>query len=518
MVSMLQKDAAAASTFRHRLEAGSKPVALDLTLGVQALLVVFAVSNGLFLARAVASPWVALGGMLALAGGLAVLFARRPRPVSGETHWAIGLCLLALTVSVLGGAGHFLFAAEDWTVRDAVLGDLRQGPWPKLYDWDGRSWFLRAPLGFYEIPAAIGAVLGLKAAHLAVLAQNTVVVAAVLAVFAREAEGRWRRFTLLAVFLLFSGMDIVGMTKAWALATADGQVFPFPLHIERWAGDLEYSSTLTGLFWAPNHSLPAWAFVAVFLCWRRQECSAPALAAFSALTFFWSPLSAVGMAPFVLFALARDFSEGRLKLPHLAAAAVVGIAVLPAAIFLQLGSGAVEQGWLLAKPGYPLRYVVFCLHEALPAIYLMWRSGHGDHRFSRPELAIVSAVLLLLPLYMIGASNDFMMRASTVSLTLAALVIGERLIACIDQRRFKPAAAILAVLGIGAVTPLLEITRAVALPAQPANTQNLPQAWAGSAFSWAPPDTYRAPVDALDTWSWLFKRPPGAPSSSESPA
>ncbi|MEO6339539.1 MAG: hypothetical protein ABIO39_05845 [Caulobacteraceae bacterium] len=479
-----------------------------LPLGIQVLLAILAVSNGLFLIRAAATPWFAAGCCLAVVAGLAVLFPRRESVFVGNPPWTTGCILLALVLSILGGAGHLMFTSEDWIGRDAVLGDVTKGAWPVVYDWDGANWFLRAPLGFYEIPGAIGALFGLKAAHMAVLVQNTAMLAAVLALFVREVDGRWRRLTLLAVFLLFSGLDIIGIAKDWGLAKVQGYPFPFPMHIERWAGDLEYSSMLTDLFWAPNHGLPAFGFVAAYLCWRRKECSAAGLAAFAALAFFWSPLAAVGMAPFVLYALYRDLVQRDLRLVALVAAGAVGVAMLPAVLFLHLGSGSVPHGLLLTKPGYPLRYVVFGLHEILPALYLMLRAGHGDHKFSKAELAIVAAMLLAAPLYMMGASNDFMMRASIVPLAMAALVIGERLISCIDQRQFKPMTAILVVLAIGAVTPGLEIARALIHRATPPGTEDVPRTWVVSPFSWAPPDTYLAPLDALKPWPWLFKPAP----------
>ena len=68
-----------------------------------------------------------------------------------------GLCLL-------GGQGHLLYAAEDWLIRDAVVADLSASALP-AYAWNGATWVLRAPLGMYLLPGALGRLAGLGAAH-----------------------------------------------------------------------------------------------------------------------------------------------------------------------------------------------------------------------------------------------------------------------------------------------------------------------------------------------------------------
>ena len=74
------------------------------------------------------------------------------------------LCLLA-------GQGHFFYAAEDWLIRDAVLADLSASALP-AYSWDQAAWVLRAPLGMYLLPGALGRLAGLGAAHGLMFVQN----------------------------------------------------------------------------------------------------------------------------------------------------------------------------------------------------------------------------------------------------------------------------------------------------------------------------------------------------------
>ena len=72
---------------------------------------------------------------------------------------------------ILGGQGHIFYAAEDWLTRDAVLADLAAMPLP-AYPWNGETWILRAPLGMYVLPGAVGRLASLGAAHAFMLIQN----------------------------------------------------------------------------------------------------------------------------------------------------------------------------------------------------------------------------------------------------------------------------------------------------------------------------------------------------------
>ena len=66
----------------------------------------------------------------------------------------------------ISGIGHFVYANNDWLVRDAVLRDLVVEPWPVLYQVDDSSIFiLRAPLGYYLPAAVTGKLTGVRMAH-----------------------------------------------------------------------------------------------------------------------------------------------------------------------------------------------------------------------------------------------------------------------------------------------------------------------------------------------------------------
>ena len=71
----------------------------------------------------------------------------------------VAICVaIAVVACLLGGHGHVFYTPDDWIVRDAVLADLVQHPWPPRYRIDGQDFLLRAPLGLYLVPATVGKV------------------------------------------------------------------------------------------------------------------------------------------------------------------------------------------------------------------------------------------------------------------------------------------------------------------------------------------------------------------------
>jgi hypothetical protein len=474
------------------------------------LAVVFAASNLLFLLRSAPAAWAVAA---ALACGAAVVlllpgWPRARRPLGrGRALTLLALLAVALALCILGGQAHLVYATEDWRIRDAVLADLVGAPGPVAYRLAGADWLLRAPVGFYMIPAAVGRVAGLAAAHWALLVQDAVVLTAVLALIVRPVREGWRRAVIVLVFFAFSGWDLAGALLRWTFLNASGQPVAFDLHMEHWSG-FEYSSFVTDLFWAPNHALPALALVAAYLCFRRGECSLPALALFAGLTVVWSPLALIGALPFLVLAALRAVPRTAAEARPWLLVAAAGASLLPAAVYLVLAGGTVLHRWTVLEPTFFVYFPLFLAIEIAPILYLILRREPGDPEVDRVELALVAAMLLALPLYRVGASNDLMMRGSIFPLALGALVVGERVASRIAAERWASLAPLSLALLIGACTPAFEIVNALVKPASPAVTARLPDAWARTSFAEAELDTYLAPLDALDGLGWLLRRPP----------
>ncbi len=391
---------------------------------------------------------------------LGVLLAR----VSPLTR-RMRLGMAAITVGIaavwatLGGVGHFVYANLDWTVRDAVLLDLVRNPWPVVYDSaSGQpASMLRAPIGFYLPAAAVGKVLGIRFAELTLLLWTVLGVFLTFMLMQRDRPRVLQLLVRLAVFILFSGMDIVG-TIAHYNPYAIGE------HLEWWAFIFQYSSHTTQLFWVPNHALPGWIAIAWLLGYQGKRLPIAPAILMVALTPLWSPLTAIGLAPIFGVAIVADLMRDRsrhwfaavLDLHFVGPVLICCVLIYP---YLLLGSGTVGSGFSYKVPwvgeDFAPRYLEFVIFEfVLFAALLLWR-----YRLE-PLLVCSIVLLLILPTYRIGGVNDLAMRASIPALALLAIRLGDWLSTPIERTRDADVRIIVAgLLVIGAVTPFMEIAR-----------------------------------------------------------
>jgi hypothetical protein len=407
----------------------------------------------------------------ATAGRTGVL-AARVEPTTFVICW-----LVALALCLLGGEGHFFFPNFDWLIRDAVLADLVQQNVPVRYEYQGSEFILRAPLGIYMLPAVVGKLLGLHAAHLAHLAQNATILALMLALFGALATGRKAAF--LAVFVAFSGVEVVGrFINASLKASASGS-FAWPLHAHQhlawWNPFFQYTNHVAQIFWVPGHALPGWWLAALSILHVRREIGSAELIVTFAFLFFWSPLTMAGALPIVGYlVLRRDFAN--LVSPQLLVACAAALCFLPVVVYLGADAESVPHGWLFVYGGFWSFYVVFILiqipHAAVVASFWQ-RLDPGQRTLS--ILAI--GLLLLIPLYRLGPNNDFSMRASIMPLALLAFVFGTIAAQLRLCDGFGRIAAVAAIIALGCITPALEIQRALMVKTFAISDCNVLTAW-----------------------------------------
>jgi hypothetical protein len=371
--------------------------------------------------------------------------------------------LSAIALCVLGGEGHFFYPNYDWLNRDAVLADLVRQSFPIFYDYEGSEFVLRAPLGMYMIPAAIGKLLGLHAAHLALLAQNVTILSLTLTLLVSMVRGR--KGVFLAVFLAFSGIEVVAVFIVAGMKYIAVGSFSWPLymhqHLAFWNPFLQYTNHVTQIFWVPNHAFPGWWLAALSILHVRREIDSTVLIVAFAFLFFWSPLTMAGALPIVGYlVLRREFRT--LLTPRLLVACAAALCFLPIVAYLAADAGSVPRKWLVENDSFWIIYVIFILVQIPHAAIVSWSWRRLDP--GARTLSILSIVILLLiPIYKLGANNDFAMRASIMPLALLAFVFGSIVAQLQWHEGIGRGATAVAIIVLGCITPAFEIQRALML-------------------------------------------------------
>lgn len=419
--------------------------------------------------------WVTPLPGLACGAALAYLLTRMgcwnvpPRLGNHAVTGVFVLLAMAVVWSYCGGAGHFSYANRDWIVRDAVYGDLIWGQWPVSYGTrDGYPLLLRSAIGYFLPAALVTKALGLQIADLVLFAWTAIGTFLFLALLP---IGHWKPLTTLilgTIVILFSGMDALGII----ITTGLPPIFPLPFE---WWTSFTYSSLTAQLFWAPNHAIPIWIATALFCRhWRHGSFPNLAPALFASLPL-WSPFALLGQLPFACLALVHHKRAiARWLWPQWTAAALSLVLIVFWADFLSLDIGGIAAGvnepFKTASTDLnPLGdYPIFVLME-FGILALALRPHVTDHR---SEFLMAVVVLLALPFFRFGPSNDLLLRCSTPALIVLLWLTLQVFIAWTDApSRHSFPVLITVILALGAATPVSEIWRSQAWKIWPSDYQ-----------------------------------------------
>ncbi len=460
------------------------PAFISLRTLTAALVALFAIDNVLLLGLLGLAPPLVAALTLILPSTLAFLVWKAMPSAHRIGAPTLFLCLaMAVLLLMLGGEGRLFFAPADWQIRDAVLADMGNHRWPFDYWLDGKAQLLRAPVGIYLVPALLGGASQIGR-DWALLMHNSLILGLLLAQGAILFEGRRARLIALVIFVMFSGLDILGtILSEAATGTANWN------HIERWASNYQYSAHVTQLFWAPQHALAGWTVALLYLLWRRNLAPIGLFAASLPLAALWSPLILFGALPFAAFAglralLAKAWDRRDVLLALIAVA-------LSAPALLYLSTDATAVGGHLLAPTF-LGYILILLFEVLP--FLLPLLGDRTGGTDRATILIAGGCLFLMPLWSMGVSNDFQMRASIVPLALIALAFADWAIR-LEKPREK--AVIVTLIALGSVTGVVELSNALRLPASPAPLCSLAGVWHRQAIRAVPYSSYFAARDSF---------------------
>lgn len=439
----------------------------------------------------------------------------------------IQIAALVGTVMVwcfLSGLGNWYYQSDDWSARNAVFRDLIRFEWPVIYS--AKNAALVYYIGFWLPPALIGKIfygitsdidVAFAAGNFALWLWSVICVTVVILMVMvfLNANSRKRFLTALAVFIGFSGLDIIG-SLVWKF----GFGVSIPDHIEWWTY-FQFSSMITCLGWVFNQAILSWLATICFLSEKKVRNYAFIIV----LMLSSAPLPAVGLAMYMLgvavVKLYRAIREKQQKafwcdvftpqniipiltlLPIYAAYYMTNVAVNVG----QLDQPEfIERDWLatwimvalivasvilcivlkLKKKGLAEAlfftgvivaificslsnlkiargYLAFLLLEGVIYLVLIWRDNRRE-----PLFYLTWVIMAICPLITVGTSVDFCMRASIPAVFILMILCVKYLFA--HENTFKAkkinietitVCLLIVALSIGAVTGIREIWRGI---------------------------------------------------------
>ena len=376
------------------------------------------------------------------------------------------LCAAILAVWLYGsGVGGFVWANHDHLHRNTIFGLLVERPWPVTsagvegVPQDAPTRLLCYYVGFWLPAAAVAKATSLRIGFFAqwVWAYAGILLACYL-LFAR-----FRRIPVWAVlvFILYSGADSLGVALKNMHSAHPIPFWDWESHFENWA-IYQYSAMTTQLYWVYNQAIPVWVATALLLDGipdRIVLFVAACLMVSSTLPFVgFCALAAFFALDRHLAGASEEMGHGRphlgqfirsfVSVPNAVGVLCIG---LPSFLFLT-GNSAGAARCLFWWWTYPF----FILAELVLPMLPLWLGGRRDRAFW-----FVFLSLLALPFFKIGPSVDICMRVSIPFLFVVMVWTMDTLLAARRPGDRLPRALLLAVLALGAFTPLHEISRTV---------------------------------------------------------
>lgn len=369
-------------------------------------------------------------------------------PFSSSAFYWIFLTIFWLFLSGIGG---YAFQNWDHNWRNAVFHDLIDFRWPIYYAQpeSGPVKMLVYYVGFWLPSAIVGKLINWQVANFALFVWSFL--GLLLATHHLASVLKTSNFKATLFLIFFSGLDILGTLF---FPQTYPTLFPATTHLEIWAGNLQYSSFTTQLFWVFNQAIPAWLVISFIanLAEEKQSDKRGELILLWSLCFFFAPLASVGLLPYLLIEIIKKTTFKspfkHLRWEQLAAA---GIIFLLSAFFFTANTAAQSRGFQSLSFA---KFLAFFLLEGGVFWLVLAPSTYKD-----PRWVVTGVLLALIPFIQLGNGRDFVMRASIAPLFYLMLMTGEAIFN--KSVSLVVRYTLIVLLAIGSFTPLYEINRSI---------------------------------------------------------
>ncbi len=379
--------------------------------------------------------------------------------------WLVFIAVFLFVFAIISGVGGFYYQSRDFNWRNAIFNDLIKFEWPVIYNKTNTALVYYFA---YWLPAAlIGKLFGRTAADIALL--NYTFIGLLIVFFLMYMLLKINKFSqiliLMSVFLLFSGLDVLGAQFAEILL---GTPYYFiPNHLEWWTWSREYSSNMTQLMWVFNQSLMSWITIALLLLQKKPNN----FAVIGILLLASGPIPFIGFFPYAVVLAIKYVIKNKKSLPMSKIIknimslqnVLFGVIVFPIVYFFLTSNTIVqEKGFQLVSLQFNAIYifffVMFIVLEVLVYLIPLLLCNKKD------VILILTGVLLcIIPFFKLGADEDFIMKASVPALFILMIYLVKFFIGKKDLNKKNRVIELILIIAftIGTLTPIVEQTRAL---------------------------------------------------------
>lgn len=364
---------------------------------------------------------------------------------------------------LISGIGKIFYQSPIWMdhiARNSILKDLILKPWPTTYY---NHYHLCYYIGQWLVPASIGKIFFFitQDSNLAFLIGNTILwiwcFIGILLIFfwlikIFKQTSCKKVIFLLILFILFSGLDIIGNT------IINGGIEPirFLTGFEWWTIYFQYSSFTSLLFWVYNQMLVP----LIIFCLFYDQKDYKNRAVFMVLGLLYGPFPMLGI---LLYFITIDIIESIQKrkfifFKYLSVQNILSVLLLfPIFLFYYLANAAITNSHLTfmptsIMPEFWKRYILFIVLEFLCYVLLIFHKGTKNKK----SIIILSIFLSIIPFI---DNQDFIMRVSIPFLFVLFIHIVDFIL---DKGKKKKRKIILLILLIiSSINPFGEISRNV---------------------------------------------------------
>ena len=403
---------------------------------------------------------VLASALLAVAVVLSLKSEDKVIEVKASTLVALGI-IIALWV-FLAGQGRFFTQSPDHLIRNAILRDMINYPWPVRYEGPGDE-SLVYYIGYWLVPSGVGKIVSLMAGFEAGYMASRITLfiwsfvfiylTLILIAFRLNKSSLKNILTIAAVFIFFSGMDCIGTIARHN--TND--------HIESWAQLYVYNAMTTQLMDVFNQAVPAWLATSLAI----NEKDERAFALIGLLLLSTSPLPLFGLALYLVYVAGKNLITKKTNFKTIISPInVISVVVLLPIYWIYYDNNiAIESGITVSTSNHYVAasiitsviiYIAFVLLEFGLLLLAIWDKNWNKNK--KADCIFVGATLLVIPFLHVGWSTDFCMRASIPILFILMVMLMEyftdRTGDLKDKKNRLKFDMVLAVFLLGAVTAM----------------------------------------------------------------